>query len=297
MGKRTFRLGNKRLMSVGILSIMWFILSAFTVPSYQPDQAIVDPMGYINNDDRVRVYGAYQDVRNDTGVRVISILSNEVEVGGAGSAVAEVLGDWQLNRGVVVVINPENGEVGFGVTKDIQEQVKESGIVGDRLRSDVQAGNIVTGLLFFYEDFPLDGIDITQSSAVSSPEEVVDYTESDVGDTSTIVTDATLEVKLSLVDWIMVGVVSVVLLGMVGYAFRINKINREIERDIELFLPYKIANEGMYTDKEIWNQLLEDDVLQYEFREYNKYLDSQQARRLSKANGKFVNNDFNGREA
>lgn len=293
MGRRVFRSGYKNLFHIGLLSILWVLLSAFTVPSYQPDQAIVDPLGYINNDDRVRVYGAYQDVRNDTGVRIISILSNEVEVGGAGSAVAEVLGEWQLSRGVVVVINPENGEVGFGVTKDIQEQVKESGIVGDRLKSDVKSGNIVPGLLFFYEDFPLADIDMAQTSEVSDPNEIIDYTESDVGDTANVLTPSTLEVELGLVDWIMIGVVSVALTGMLVYAFRTNKANREIERDILVFIPYKIANEGQYTDKEIWNQLLEDGELEYAYSEYNKYLDSPRARRLSSTNDRFVADDFN----
>lgn len=293
MGRRVFRSGYKNLFHIGLLSILWVLLSAFTVPSYQPDQAIVDPLGYINNDDRVRVYEAYQDVRNDTGVRVISILSNEVEVGGAGSAVAEVLGEWQLSRGVVVVINPENGEVGFGVTKDIQEQVKESGIVGDRLKSDVKSGNIVPGLLFFYEDFPLADIDMAQTSEVSDPNEIIDYTESDVGDTANVLTPSTLEVELGLVDWIMIGVVSVGLIGMLVYAFRVNKVNREIERDILVFVPYKIANEGQYTDKEIWNQLLEDGELEYAYSEYNKYLDSPRARRLSTTNDRFVADDFN----
>lgn len=293
MGRRVFRSGYKNLFHIGLLSILWVLLSAFTVPSYQPDQAIVDPLGYINNDDRVRVYEAYQDVRNDTGVRIISILSNEVEAGGAGSAVAEILGEWQLSRGVVVVINPENGEVGFGVTKDIQEQVKESGIVGDRLKSDVKSGNIVPGLLFFYEDFPLADIDMAQTSEVSDPNEIIDYTESDVGDTANILTPSTLEVELGLVDWIMIGVVSVGLIGMLVYAFRVNKVNREIERDILVFIPYKIANEGQYTDKEIWNQLLEDGELEYAYSEYNKYLDSPRARRLSSTNDRFVADDFN----
>lgn len=293
MGRRVFRSGYKNLFHIGLLSILWVLLSAFTVPSYQPDQAIVDPLGYINNDDRVRVYEAYQDVRNNTGVRIISILSNEVEAGGAGSAVAEVLGEWQLSRGVVVVINPENGEVGFGVTKDIQEQVKESGIVGDRLKSDVKSGNIVPGLLFFYEDFPLADIDMAQTSEVSDPNEIIDYTESDVGDTANVLTPSTLEVELGLVDWIMIGVVSVGLIGMLVYAFRVNKVNREIERDILVFVPYKIANEGQYTDKEIWNQLLEDGELEYAYSEYNKYLDSPRARRLSSTNDRFVADDFN----
>lgn len=293
MGRRVFRSGYKNLFHIGLLSILWVLLSAFTVPSYQPDQAIVDPLGYINNDDRVRVYEAYQDVRNNTGVRIISILSNEVEAGGAGSAVAEVLGEWQLSRGVVVVINPENGEVGFGVTKDIQEQVKESGIVGDRLKSDVKSGNIVPGLLFFYEDFPLADIDMAQTSEVSDPNEIIDYTESDVGDTANVLTPSTLEVELGLVDWIMIGVVSVGLIGMLVYAFRVNKVNREIERDILVFVPYKIANEGQYTDKEIWNQLLEDGELEYAYSEYNKYLDSPRARRLSTTNDRFVADDFN----
>lgn len=293
MGRRVFRSGYKNLFHIGLLSILWVLLSAFTVPSYQPDQAIVDPLGYINNDDRVRVYEAYQDVRNDTGVRIISILSNEVEAGGAGSAVAEVLGEWQLSRGVVVVINPENGEVGFGVTKDIQEQVKESGIVGDRLKSDVKSGNVVPGLLFFYEDFPLADIDMAQTSEVSDPNEIIDYTESDVGDTANVLTPSTLEVELGLVDWIMIGVVSVGLIGMLVYAFRVNKVNREIERDILVFVPYKIANEGQYTDKEIWNQLLEEGELEYAYSEYNKYLDSPRARRLSSTNDRFVADDFN----
>lgn len=293
MGRRVFRSGYKNLFHIGLLSILWVLLSAFTVPSYQPDQAIVDPLGYINNDDRVRVYEAYQDVRENTGVRIISILSNEVEAGGAGSAVAEVLGEWQLSRGVVVVINPENGEVGFGVTKDIQEQVKESGIVGDRLKSDVKSGNIVPGLLFFYEDFPLADIDMAQTSEVSDPNEIIDYTESDVGDTANVLTPSTLEVELGLVDWIMIGVVSVGLIGMLVYAFRVNKVNREIERDILVFVPYKIANEGQYTDKEIWNQLLEDGELEYAYSEYNKYLDSPRARRLSTTNDRFVADDFN----
>lgn len=293
MGRRVFRSGYKNLFHIGLLSILWVLLSAFTVPSYQPDQAIVDPLGYINNDDRVRVYEAYQDVRENTGVRIISILSNEVEAGGAGSAVAEVLGEWQLSRGVVVVINPENGEVGFGVTKDIQEQVKESGIVGDRLKSDVKSGNIVPGLLFFYEDFPLADIDMAQTSEVSDPNEIIDYTESDVGDTANVLTPSTLEVELGLVDWIMIGVVSVGLIGMLVYAFRVNKVNREIERDILVFIPYKIANEGQYTDKEIWNQLLEDGELEYAYSEYNKYLDSPRARRLSSTNDRFVADDFN----
>lgn len=293
MGRRVFRSGYKNLFHIGLLSILWVLLSAFTVPSYQPDQAIVDPLGYINNDDRVRVYGAYQDVRDNTGVRIISILSNEVEAGGVGSAVAEVLGEWQLSRGVVVVINPENGEVGFGVTKDIQEQVKESGIVGDRLKSDVKSGNIVPGLLFFYEDFPLADIDMAQTSEVSDPNEIIDYTESDVGDTANVLTPSTLEVELGLVDWIMIGVVSVGLTGMLVYAFRANKANREIERDILVFIPYKIANEGQYTDKEIWNQLLEDGELEYAYSEYNKYLDSPRARRLSSTNDRFVADDFN----
>lgn len=293
MGRRVFRSGYKNLFHIGLLSILWVLLSAFTVPSYQPDQAIVDPLGYINNDDRVRVYEAYQDVRNDTGVRIISILSNEVEAGGAGSAVAEVLGEWQLSRGVVVVINPENGEVGFGVTKDIQEQVKESGIVGDRLKSDVKSGNIVPGLLFFYEDFPLADIGMAQTSEVSDPNEIIDYTESDVGDTANVLTPSTLEVELGLVDWIMIGVVSVGLIGMLVYAFRVNKVNREIERDILVFVPYKIANEGQYTDKEIWNQLLEEGELEYAYSEYNKYLDSPRARRLSSTNDRFVADDFN----
>lgn len=293
MGRRVFRSGYKNLFHIGLLSILWVLLSAFTVPSYQPDQAIVDPLGYINNDDRVRVYEAYQDVRENTGVRIISILSNEVEAGGAGSAVAEVLGEWQLSRGVVVVINPENGEVGFGVTKDIQEQVKESGIVGDRLKSDVKSGNIVPGLLFFYEDFPLADIDMAQTSEVSDPNEIIDYTESDVGDTANVLTPSTLEVELGLVDWIMIGVVSVGLIGMLVYAFRVNKVNREIERDILVFVPYKIANEGQYTDKEIWNQLLEEGELEYAYSEYNKYLDSPRARRLSTTNDRFVADDFN----
>lgn len=293
MGRRVFRSGYKNLFHIGLLSILWVLLSAFTVPSYQPDQAIVDPLGYINNDDRVRVYGAYQDVRDNTGVRIISILSNEVEVGGAGSAVAEVLGEWQLSRGVVVVINPENGEVGFGVTKDIQEQVKESGIVGDRLKSDVKSGNIVPGLLFFYEDFPLADIDMAQTSEVSDPNAIINYTESDVGDTANVLTPSTLEVELGLVDWIMIGVVSVGLIGMLVYAFRVNKASREIERDILVFIPYKIANEGQYTDKEIWNQLLEDGELEYAYSEYNKYLDSPRARRLSSTNDRFVADDFN----
>lgn len=293
MGRRVFRSGYKNLFHIGLLSILWVLLSAFTVPSYQPDQAIVDPLGYINNDDRVRVYGAYQDVRDNTGVRIISILSNEVEAGGVGSAVAEVLGEWQLSRGVVVVINPENGEVGFGVTKDIQDQVKESGIVGDRLKSDVKSGNIVPGLLFFYEDFPLADIDMAQTSEVSDPNEIIDYTESDVGDTANVLTPSTLEVELGLVDWIMIGVVSVALTGMLVYAFRANKANREIERDILVFIPYKIANEGQYTDKEIWNQLLEDGELEYAYSEYNKYLDSPRARRLSSTNDRFVADDFN----
>lgn len=293
MGRRVFRSGYKNLFHIGLLSILWVLLSAFTVPSYQPDQAIVDPLGYINNDDRVRVYGAYQDVRDNTGVRIISILSNEVEAGGVGSAVAEVLGEWQLSRGVVVVINPENGEVGFGVTKDIQDQVKESGIVGDRLKSDVKSGNIVPGLLFFYEDFPLADIDTAQTSEVSDPNEIIDYTESDVGDTANVLTPSTLEVELGLVDWIMIGVVSVALTGMLVYAFRANKANREIERDILVFIPYKIANEGQYTDKEIWNQLLEDGELEYAYSEYNKYLDSPRARRLSSTNDRFVADDFN----
>lgn len=293
MGRRVFRSGYKNLFHIGLLSILWVLLSAFTVPSYQPDQAIVDPLGYINNDDRVRVYGAYQDVRDNTGVRIISILSNEVEAGGVGSAVAEVLGEWQLSRGVVVVINPENGEVGFGVTKDIQEQVKESGIVGDRLKSDVKSGNIVPGLLFFYEDFPLADIDMAQTSELSDPNEIIDYTESDVGDTANVLTPSTLEVELGLVDWIMIGVVSVGLIGMLVYAFRVNKVNREIERDILVFIPYKIANEGQYTDKEIWNQLLEDGELEYAYSEYNKYLDSPRARRLSSTNDRFVADDFN----
>lgn len=293
MGRRVFRSGYKNLFHIGLLSILWVLLSAFTVPSYQPDQAIVDPLGYINNDDRVRVYGAYQDVRDNTGVRIISILSNEVEEGEAGSAVAEVLGEWQLSRGVVVVINPENGEVGFGVTKDIQDQVKESGIVGDRLKSDVKSGNIVPGLLFFYEDFPLADIDMAQNSEVSDPNEIIDYTESDVGDTANVLTPSTLEVELGLVDWIMIGVVSVGLIGMLVYAFRVNKVNREIERDILVFVPYKIANEGQYTDKEIWNQLLEEGELEYAYSEYNKYLDSPRARRLSSTNDRFVADDFN----
>ena len=293
MGRRVFRSGYKNLFRIGLLSILWVLLSAFTVPSYQPDQAIVDPLGYINNDDRVRVYEAYQDVRDNTGVRIISILSNEVEAGGVGSAVAEVLGEWQLSRGVVVVINPENGEVGFGVTKDIQEQVKESGIVGDRLKSDVKSGNIVPGLLFFYEDFPLADIDMAQTSELSDPNEIIDYTESDVGDTANVLTPSTLEVELGLVDWIMIGVVSVGLIGMLVYAFRVNKVNREIERDILVFIPYKIANEGQYTDKEIWNQLLEDGELEYAYSEYNKYLDSPRARRLSSTNDRFVADDFN----
>lgn len=293
MGRRVFRSGYKNLFHIGLLSILWVLLSAFTVPSYQPDQAIVDPLGYINNDDRVRVYEAYQDVRENTGVRIISILSNEVEAGGAGSAVAEVLGEWQLSRGVVVVINPENGEVGFGVTKDIQEQVKESGIVGDRLKSDVKSGNIVPGLLFFYEDFPLADIGMAQTSEVSDPNEIIDYTESDVGDTANVLTPSTLEVELGLVDWIMIGVVSVGLIGMLVYAFRVNKVNREIERDILVFVPYKIANEGQYTDKEIWNQLLEEGELEYAYSEYNKYLDSPRARRLSSTNDRFVADDFN----
>lgn len=293
MGRRVFRSGYKNLFHIGLLSILWVLLSAFTVPSYQPDQAIVDPLGYINNDDRVRVYEAYQDVRDNTGVRIISILSNEVEAGGVGSAVAEVLGEWQLSRGVVVVINPENGEVGFGVTKDIQEQVKESGIVGDRLKSDVKSGNIVPGLLFFYEDFPLADIGMAQTSEVSDPNEIIDYTESDVGDTANVLTPSTLEVELGLVDWIMIGVVSVGLIGMLVYAFRVNKVNREIERDILVFVPYKIANEGQYTDKEIWNQLLEEGELEYAYSEYNKYLDSPRARRLSSTNDRFVADDFN----
>lgn len=293
MGRRVFRSGYKNLFHIGLLSILWVLLSAFTVPSYQPDQAIVDPLGYINNDDRVRVYEAYQDIRENTGVRIISILSNEVEAGGAGSAVAEVLGEWQLSRGVVVVINPENGEVGFGVTKDIQEQVKESGIVGDRLKSDVKSGNIVPGLLFFYEDFPLADIGMAQTSEVSDPNEIIDYTESDVGDTANVLTPSTLEVELGLVDWIMIGVVSVGLIGMLVYAFRVNKVNREIERDILVFVPYKIANEGQYTDKEIWNQLLEEGELEYAYSEYNKYLDSPRARRLSSTNDRFVADDFN----
>ena len=293
MGRRVFRSGYKNLFHIGLLSILWVLLSAFTVPSYQPDQAIVDPMGYINNDDRVRVYEAYQDVRESTGVRIISILSNEVEAGGVGSAVAEVLGEWQLSRGVVVVINPDNGEVGFGVTKDIQEQVKDSGIVGDRLKSDVKSGNIVPGLLFFYEDFPLADIGMAQTSEVSEPNEIIDYTESDVGDTANVLTTSTLEVELGLVDWIMIVVVSVGLIGMLVYAFRVNKINREIERDILVFVPYKIANEGQYTDKEIWNQLLEDGELEYAYSEYNKYLDSPRARRLSSTNDRFVADDFN----
>ena len=64
-------------------------------------------------------------------------------------------------------------------------------------------------------------------------------------------------------------------------------------KDILIFIPYKIANEGNYSDKEIWNQLLEEGELQYEYSEYNKYLDSPHARRLSSTNDRFIQDDFN----
>lgn len=291
VGKRRFVLGYQNIYKILILSILWVLMSAFTVPSYQPDQSIVDPLGYVNNEDRVRIYDAYQEVRNETGVRIVTVLSDEVVEGGVGSAVADILHDWQLTRGVVVVINPVNNEVGFGVTKDIQDQIKDSGIVGDRLRSDVRSGNIVPGILFFYEDFPLDNVDLTQSTP--NPVETVTYTEADVGDTTTIIEPVTLTKELSLVDKVMLGAVVIVLIGLLVYALHINKVNRDIEKDILVFIPYKIANEGNYSDKEIWNQLLEEGELQYEYSEYNKYLDSPHARRLSSTNDRFVQDDFN----
>lgn len=291
VGKRRFVLGYQNIYKILILSILWILMSAFTVPSYQPDQSIVDPLGYVNNEDRVRIYDAYQEVRNDTGVRIVTVLTDEVVEGGVGSAVADILHEWQLTRGVVVVINPVNNEVGFGVTKDIQDQIKDSGIVGDRLRSDVRSGNIVPGILFFYEDFPLDNVDLTNSTP--NPVETVTYTEDDVGDTTTIIEPVTLTKELSLVDKVMLGAVSLVLIGLLVYALHINKVNRDIEKDILVFIPYKIANEGNYSDKEIWNQLLEEGELQYEYSEYNKYLDSPHARRLSSTNDRFVQDDFN----
>ena len=291
MGKQRFMTGYKNIMKVILLGFTWVLMSAFTVPSYQPDQSIVDPLGYINNEDRVRIYDAYQEVRNETGVRIVTVLSDEVVEGGAGSAVADILLEWQLTRGVVVVINPENGEVGFGVTKDIQEQITDSGIVGDRLRSDVRSGNIVPGMLFFYEDFPLTGVDVSQS--LPNPTEVIDYTVDDVGDTNAVIEPVKLNKELSLVDMVMLGVISVLMLGLVAYAWYINKVNRDIEKDILIFIPYKIANEGNYSDKEIWNQLLEEGELQYEYSEYNKYLDSPHARRLSSTNDRFIQDDFN----
>lgn len=291
MGKQRFMTGYKNIMKVILLGFTWVLMSAFTVPSYQPDQSIVDPLGYINNEDRVRVYDAYQAVRNETGVRIVTVVSDEVEEGGAGSAVANILHEWQLTRGVVVVINPVNGEVGFGVTKDIQDQIKDSGIVGDRLRSDVRSGNIVPGMLFFYEDFPLDNIDLTKN--VPNPVETVSYDEGDVGDTNAVIEPVKLNKELSLVDKVMLGVITVLMLGLVVYAMYINKVNRDIEKDILVFIPYKIANEGNYSDKEIWNQLLEEGELQYEYSEYNKYLDSPHARRLSSTNDRFIQDDFN----
>ena len=291
MGKQRFMTGYKNIMKVILLGFTWVLMSAFTVPSYQPDQSIVDPLGYINNEDRVRIYDAYQEVRNETGVRIVTVLSDEVVEGGAGSAVADILLEWQLTRGVVVVINPENGEVGFGVTKDIQDQIKDSGIVGDRLRSDVRSGNLVPGILFFYGDFPLADVDVSQS--LPNPAEVVNYTEDDVGDTNAVIEPVTLNTELSLVDKVMLGVISVLMLGLVAYAWYINKVNRDIEKDILVFIPYKIANEGNYSDKEIWNQLLEEGELQYEYSEYNKYLDSPHARRLSSTNDRFIQDDFN----
>lgn len=291
VGKRRLKTGYKNIIKVILLCFTWVLMSAFTVPSYQPDQSIVDPLGYVNNEDRVRIYDAYQEVRNETGVRIVTVLSDEVVEGGVGSAVADVLHEWQLTRGVVVVINPVNNEVGFGVTKDIQDQIKDSGIVGDRLRSDVRSGNIVPGILFFYEDFPLDNVDLTQSTP--NPVETVTYTEADVGDTTTIIEPVTLTKELSLVDKVMLGAVVIVLIGLLVYALHINKVNRDIEKDILVFIPYKIANEGNYSDKEIWNQLLEEGELQYEYSEYNKYLDSPHARRLSSTNDRFVQDDFN----
>ena len=291
MGKQRFMTGYKNIMKVILLGFTWVLMSAFTVPSYQPDQSIVDPLGYINNEDRVRIYDAYQEVRNETGVRIVTVLSDEVVEGGVGSAVADILHEWQLTRGVVVVINPENGEVGFGVTKDIQEQVTDSGIVGDRLRSDVRSGNIVPGMLFFYEDFPLTDVDVSQS--LPNPTEVIDYTVDDVGDTNAVIEPVKLNKELSLVDKVMLGVITVLMLGLVAYAWYTNKVNRDIEKDILVFIPYKIANEGNYSDKEIWNQLLEEGELQYEYSEYNKYLDSPHARRLSTTNDRFIQDDFN----
>lgn len=291
MGKQRFMTGYKNIIKVILLGFTWVLMSAFTVPSYQPDQSIVDPLGYINNEDRVRIYDAYQEVRNDTGVRIVTVLTDEVVEGGVGSAVADILYEWQLTRGVVVVINPVNNEVGFGVTKDIQDQITDSGIVGDRLRSDVKSGNLVPGILFFYEDFPLDNVDLTKSTP--NPVETVSYTEDDVGDTNTILEPVTLTKELSLVDKVMLGAVVLVLIGMLVYALHINKVNRDIEKDILIFIPYKIANEGNYSDKEIWNQLLEEGELQYEYSEYNKYLDSPHARRLSSTNDRFIQDDFN----
>lgn len=291
MGKQRFMTGYKNIIKVILLGFTWVLMSAFTVPSYQPDQSIVDPLGYINNEDRVRIYDAYQEVRNDTGVRIVTVLTDEVVEGGVGSAVADILYEWQLTRGVVVVINPVNNEVGFGVTKDIQDQITDSGIVGDRLRSDVKSGNLVPGILFFYEDFPLDSIDLTKSTP--NPVETVSYTEDDVGDTNTIIEPVTLVTELSLVDKVMLGAVVIILIGLLIYALHINKVNRDIEKDILIFIPYKIANEGNYSDKEIWNQLLEEGELQYEYSEYNKYLDSPHARRLSSTNDRFVQDDFN----
>lgn len=291
MGKQRFMTGYKNIIKVILLGFTWVLMSAFTVPSYQPDQSIVDPLGYINNEDRVRIYDAYQEVRNDTGVRIVTVLTDEVVEGGVGSAVADILYEWQLTRGVVVVINPVNNEVGFGVTKDIQDQIKDSGIVGDRLRSDVKSGNLVPGILFFYEDFPLDSVDLTKSTP--NPVETVSYTEDDVGDTNTIIEPVTLVTELSLVDKVMLGAVVIILIGLLIYALHINKVNRDIEKDILIFIPYKIANEGNYSDKEIWNQLLEEGELQYEYSEYNKYLDSPHARRLSSTNDRFIQDDFN----
>lgn len=281
-------------MTVIGLVFAWLTLSAFNIPSYQPDQALVDELGYIGHEDRVRIVDEYQAVRDTKGVRIVTAVMGDLGEGEATEALTALLNEWQLTRTVLAVINPENGEVGYAITKDIQESVIDSGIVGDRLKSDVQSGNLVPGIVYFYQDFPLDGIGATSSNI--DPSEIIQYNVEDTGDTTAMMDVATIDLTLSTLDWIMVGIASIVVLGMLGYAYHVQRINKGIEADILVFIPFKVVNEGLYTDKEIWDELLDAGQIQYDFTEYNKYLDSPQSRRLTSTGDRFVQDDYNARK-
>lgn len=253
----------------GLVTVSQFFILGFTIPSYTTGDAIVDPHNYVDDAIELTIQDMYNTYVTDFGIQLVTVVDNTATEDNKGQIASSIISEWELNRAVVTVVNPDTQVVGSAMTSDVGVDLQgKTNSLTVRLSQVLAEDNIELGLLDYYSGYPVQSVTYAELNIPDNSYESRDISEEETQ--SQIVVDSGRR-QLSLFDYVAISIgITVVVGGSIYGVYRYQKISR-LTKDIEVFTGFVKSNPE-FGRREIWDELRSSGDITHSYDDYKEYI-------------------------